>query len=84
MIYYRCKCGDLESYSSMGPRRCAFCTKCNTTLASGPEGHKTERTKHQMIKEQVETDEGNAVLTRCGYCLRTKKELEGQPMEDLK
>lgn len=48
MRYYRCKCGSREQWSTDGIADCVICNKCNTTLAGGPEGHKTHAAPHQF------------------------------------
>jgi hypothetical protein len=75
MRYYRCECGDITSWSSMGVLPCDGCKKCNTTLETGPKDHKVPE-DHVFEPYPVETDEGPKSLSRCKYCLRTKKELE--------
>lgn len=49
MQYAKCKCGDYEVWTSLGIKRCAWCEKCQSTPAHGPNGHRTERPKHKMI-----------------------------------
>lgn len=39
MNYYRCKCGNRESWSSYGPSRCNPCPDCGTTLGCDPDDH---------------------------------------------
>jgi uncharacterized protein with PIN domain len=51
------------------------CPKCNTTLASGPEGHETPIPHVFELKENVDTDEGIKVLSRCETCYKTRKQL---------
>lgn len=41
MRYYRCKCGSVESWSSLGIQPCEGCEKCNTTLEESAEYHET-------------------------------------------
>jgi hypothetical protein len=84
MRYFRCKCGAEESWSSMGPTPCRWCSKCQTSLAT----QSPDRPKHQMREfvSTIMTDDGKieGKLTRCMDCLKTKKELEDalEPMED--
>lgn len=75
MQYYRCKCGKRQAWGSMGPSPCSGCLECNTTLEQYPSLHK-EPKPHEMIATTVETDEGEATLSRCKWCYRSKKELE--------
>lgn len=85
MIYYRCKCGEHESWSSMGPRRCTRCKKCGSNLASGPESH-SEPEPHDVIRVPVETDTGEAFLSTCSWCFKTKAELIalGEPINETR
>ncbi len=64
-----------------GPRPCDWCAQCNTSLAGGPSGHSTDQRSHEMIETDVELDVGMGKLSRCTWCLKTKKQLEGQPMK---
>ena len=75
MIYYRCKCGESEAYGSMPPYPCSRCDKCGSNLASSLDSH-SEPLPHDFVPTQVETDAGEAVLSRCRYCHRTPKEVE--------
>lgn len=76
MKYYRCKCGKSEAWGSQPPPRCSWCKACESDPASSPELH-SERTPHLFdLVEKVETDNGESQLTRCRYCLKTRKEVE--------
>lgn len=75
MIFYRCKCGDSQAWGSMPPAQCAWCEKCQSSLAAGPDGHR-DRVPHEFVASKVETDGGDATLTRCWFCHRTRKEIE--------
>lgn len=87
MKYYQCKCGQYQSWGSLGPKRCAWCKLCQTTPAGGPSEHKTEQPAHEMFTTSVEmkTDAGKVEgqLTRCIHCYVTKAGLEemGEPMK---
>jgi hypothetical protein len=72
MRYYRCRCGKLTSYGSMGPNRCSWCEDCETGLADHPDRHPTERVDHHWVENEVETDEGMKPLTVCSWCQRRK------------
>lgn len=42
MKFHQCKCGARQYYESgMPPQPCQGCSKCGTTLATRPDGHKT-------------------------------------------
>lgn len=43
MQYWRCKCGDTECWGSMPPAPCAYCDKCQSTLAQHPDYHEAPR-----------------------------------------
>jgi hypothetical protein len=75
MQHYRCKCGKSECYGSWGPNQCDGCKYCNTTLTQHPDHHK-EPEPHKYIETLVEADNGKHVLSRCQWCMRTKKEIE--------
>lgn len=81
MIYYRCKCGKHESWSSMGTRACEGCRTCNTTLASGPEEHISPVPPHELARVRVAADEGEAYRMSCLNCHRRISEIEqrGEP-----
>lgn len=75
MRYFRCKCGDSKSWSSMGTYPCAKCSKCGSSLAEGPESHK-DPIDHEFVAYPVASDQGGSTLSRCKWCHRTKKELK--------
>jgi hypothetical protein len=54
MKYAQCKCGERKLWTTMGIKPCLWCEKCQTTPAYGPEGHKTERPKHKILKRSDE------------------------------
>ena len=81
MIGYRCKCGDATAFGSMPPYQCAWCEKCQSSLASHPDGHR-DRVDHEFSHvEKIATDQGEVTITRCRYCHRTRAEIatEEQP-----
>ena len=55
MIFYRCKCGNLKSWSSMGAAPCRVCRDCGTTLACNPEDHRTDPEPHDWHEETTES-----------------------------
>lgn len=67
MRYFRCKCGKSEALSSMGVNACQGCPDCKTTLAEAPSGHR-EIQPHQWVPTPIETDSGEAFVTRCARC----------------
>lgn len=73
MRYYRCKCGDAESWSSMGhPKACCGCKKCNTTLEEYPEDHKP-REEHDYSLTKYDTHTGKPYKV-CSKCYRDEPE----------
>lgn len=68
----------------MGSAPCRRCDKCGSDLAESPDTH-IEPRPHLMVPGTVHTDAGEATLTRCRWCLRTRAELEaaGEPMEEF-
>jgi hypothetical protein len=52
-------------------------------LAGGPEQHR-KPSSHRLQKSPVEADEP-AFITRCVWCLKTKKQIVelGQPFEEI-
>jgi hypothetical protein len=76
MQYYRCKCGESQSWGSYGPAACTSCPKCGSDLALGPELHR-DPAPHQFERPTVDTDDGPVPgVTICIRCNRTKKDLE--------
>lgn len=75
MQYYRCKCGHMESYSSMGVALCEVCEKCGTTMAIGPKEHLPKK-DHSWMESRVMTDEGEKVLTICRQCGKKRIDIE--------
>jgi len=70
MRHWTCKCGKCEAFGSDPPPYCSICKDCGTNyMGEVPKEHK-------WIITHVETDEGLKVLTRCGYCYKTKKQIE--------
>lgn len=85
MQYYRCKCGRFESWTSMGARpRCEACPDCGTTLAQSPAGHGEPEPHDFSCLEQVETDNGQATLTRCCHCLKTRAEIAKREAREVR
>lgn len=84
MRYLRCKCGKHEHWNS-GVRiwDCQGCRDCNTTIAGGPDGHRSPVPPHQMARLRVEADEGEAFEHRCADCMESRARIEkaGEPWE---
>lgn len=70
MQYYRCKCGNLESWGSDGTTPCRSCPKCGTTLAQHPADHR-KPVPHQW-QTLYDRNTGKPYKV-CRVCL-TKKE----------
>ena len=76
MKYYQCKCGTEKFWGSgMCPPACGKCRPCGSDMASGPESHR-EPVDHEFYASKVETDDGEATLSRCRYCHLTKKQID--------
>lgn len=75
MIFSQCKCGNLKSWSSGCETPCAWCTKCDSDLATGPDLHR-DRVPHEFEAHKVDTDEGPKTLSRCRWCMRTKAQIQ--------
>lgn len=77
MIGYRCKCGELMAWSSMGVPQCVVCEKCGTTLANHPDHHLTEPEPHQW-ETRWEIDHKTGERWQERSCLRcmTKERIE--------
>lgn len=73
MKYYRCKCGEAQSWGSMPPPPCMECSECQTTLEVHPDDHRRAK-PHNYQTHEVQTDEGMKPLTQCIWCLKKKGE----------
>lgn len=77
MIYRRCKCGEMESWSSGMPMAtCSPCEKCGTIPGLGPDNHPAPTPHDFSAVEEVQTDDGPKTLTRCRLCFKTKAQIE--------
>ena len=65
----------------MGPSRCQKCAKCGSSLAQSPSEHREPESHDFSLVETVETDQGQATITRCRYCHHTKKEIGKEESE---
>ena len=71
MIYYKCKCGKLESWSSMGATTCKVCKDCGTTMACNPRDPRTEPTPHDWYEEKSTiTWRGRVIHKHTRSCLK--------------
>lgn len=76
MRYLKCKCGNAQSWSSgYNYADCDGCKKCNTTLASGPDGHKP-LAEHEFVAYPIKADQEGVTETRCKNCHKTKRNIE--------
>jgi hypothetical protein len=74
MLFYRCQCGESQSWSSMGHSKCDPCEKCGTAIALGPDGHGVE--PHQWSEPYwiIDSKTGErAQEQRCRSCQSTRK-----------
>lgn len=75
MIYYRCKCGQCESWGSMPPARCNSCPTCGSNLATGPDEHREPESHQWFARYDEKTGEPYEV---CGNCLQKKLDVEAK------
>lgn len=68
MMTLKCKCGAETFFGSgMMPNPCEPCPRCGTNPGM------VEVRPHEFEIHTVETDEGSKPLSRCRWCMRTKK-----------
>lgn len=84
MQYARCKCGAHETWTTDSIPRCTFCDKCNTTLATSPNGHKDTPEPHQWRK-RFDSNTGERKNDYCAVChkQRPAEPLTLRPATDL-
>lgn len=70
MMYYRCRCGNLESWSSMGVARCNVCEKCNTIMASSPQGHAESLPHEWNTITEINDFLGKRTIKKMTKCVR--------------
>lgn len=73
MQTYRCKCGEVTSWTSMGVPACVRCPKCGSDLAPGPNSHRDPAPHDFVVKYDQNT---GAPYDICKNCLRRRAELE--------
>lgn len=76
MIYSRCKCGEVQHWSSYGVPYCVLCDECKTTPATNPESHKTEAIPHSWSEWmwRIDSITGKRWQERmCNSCMRKEK-----------
>lgn len=73
MIYYRCKCGNAEAWSSMGVAPCIACSKCGSDLAASPNSHGAVQPHSFVTKYDTNT---GAPYETCDRCYQRKDEIE--------
>lgn len=76
MISGSCKCGRLR-YWACGGEEPAPCTACETcgTVPTSLVGSPRLPIAHEFVAHKVETDDGDATLSRCRFCHRTRREI---------
>ncbi len=72
MLYYRCKCGVSQAWSSMGVASCNGCGTCHTTLETSPDMHRTPDPHEPVTRYDEQTGKPYQV------CLRCLKRLDGE------
>lgn len=75
MLYYKCKCGEIQIYGSMPPDPCLECDDCLTTPETHSHLHKRAE-PHKWTTEVVVTDSCDGMLTFCEWCRINKKDYE--------
>lgn len=76
MQYYRCRCGKCEAWGSDPPALCSGCPDCGSDLSGSPNTHREPKAHEFSSVESLVTDQGNATITRCCYCHKTRREIE--------
>jgi hypothetical protein len=72
MQYSTCKCGKYQSWNSGVYTPCLGCRECGTR----PGGEPIE--PHNFVAQEVETDDGPAMLHRCEWCMRTRSQVQSE------
>jgi hypothetical protein len=79
---WRCKCGLTSSFGKRLPDRCDGCLYCGTTLALAEEAC-TEPMPHDFsVAQIIRTDDGQATISHCLYCGRTRQQVEERDKRD--
>lgn len=74
MRYMQCRCGKHTCYTSMGSPSCRGCEECKTTLAEGPDGHRTPEPHQWEVEWKVDPKTGDRWQERiCLRCLITER-----------
>lgn len=76
MQYQRCKCGAVEWFGSDPPPLCAACYKCGSGPGASPTTHREPQPHDFTSVKTIRTDQGEATITRCRYCLKTRPQIE--------
>ena len=76
MRYQRCQCGACEWFGSDPPPLCDFCNKCGSGPGSSPTTHREPLPHDFASVETIQTDQGDATITRCRYCRKTRQQIE--------
>lgn len=74
-MFYRCKCGRAQAWSSMGVSLCDVCPDCGSNLALGPDSHRDPAPHDMALVQEIATDQGKATITRCRHCHLTAAEI---------
>jgi hypothetical protein len=61
----------------MPPYACSRCAECGSDLATHPDFHREPKPHDFSFIEKVRTDQGEATITCCRYCMRRRDEIEG-------
>lgn len=75
MQYYRCKCGKMTAWTSMGVSACSRCGQCGSDFARGPESHEDPEPHDYVTQYDQNT---GAPYERCRRCGERKSALEAR------
>lgn len=65
MQFYRCKCGETVSHTSMGVPDCSKCDKCGSDLAQAPTLHEEPKPHEYVTRYDRNTGTPFEMCTKC-------------------
>jgi len=65
MQYYRCVCGEMESWTSMGVPNCLSCLKCGSDLAQSTTLHRDPEPHEYATRYDTTTGAPYEVCLKC-------------------
>lgn len=72
MQFYRCKCGNATSWTSMGVPACMACDECGSSLAQSPGGHADTKPHDYVVRYEHNT---GRPYEMCRVCMRRRDEI---------